>query len=62
MKNTCKDDGMLDWEKWYQYQAELITEAKGNIFLRDFAIQTDRKINSNRSDIVVKNYKRKHAF
>ena len=33
-------------------------EAERAIILREFAIQTDRKIKRNRPDIVVKDYKR----
>ena len=47
---------MLDCEKWYKQKPEPITKAKGATVLRDFATQTDRKINSNRPDIVVKDY------
>ena len=46
----------------YKHQPEQITEAKGATILRDFAIQTDRKIQTNRPDIAVKDYKRKTCF
>ena len=37
-------------------------EVKEVTILLDFAIQTDRKIKSNKPDIVVKDYKRKTFF
>ena len=43
----------MDWEKCYEHQPITAT------ILWDFAIQTDRKIKSNRQDIVVKGYNRK---
>ena len=45
-----------------KHQPEPMTEAKGAADLYDLAIQTDRKIKSNRPDIVVKDYKRKVCF
>ena len=53
--------GILNCEKWCQYQPEPLTEANGTTVLSDFAIQTDRKIKSNYLDTVIKGY-RKHAF
>ena len=41
------------------HQLESVTEAKEDTFLWDLAIQTDRKIKSNKPDQAVKNYKRK---
>ena len=46
-------------EKWYEQQPEPITEAKELIILRDFVINTERKIKGNRPNISVKDYKRK---
>ena len=46
-------------KKWYTHQTEPIKEDKGASILKEFAVQTDRKIKRNRLDIVVKNYKRK---
>ena len=54
---VCKYYGIMDWEKCYKHQP--ITEEKGATIIWDFAIQTDRKIKSNRQDIVVKGYNRK---
>ena len=45
---------MLECEKWHKYQLEAIIEAKGAIILWDVGIQTDKKIKSNRPDIIVK--------
>ena len=47
---------MLDYEKGYKRQPETKTDAKS---ILGFAMQTDRKIKSNKPNIVVKNYKRK---
>ena len=55
----CRYYGILDWEKWYKHQSKSITETKRATILWHMAIQTDRKIKSNRLDIVVKDYKRK---
>ena len=56
---VCKYDEILNCEKWYKDQLELIAEAKSVALFWDFAIQTDRKIKNNRLDKVVKDYKRK---
>ena len=48
-------------KQWYQHQPMRITEAKGAIIILDFAIQADRKIKTNRTDIDNKR-KKKHAF
>ena len=42
-----------------QLNPDLITEAKGDTILWDFAIRNDRKIKSNRKEIAVKDNKRK---
>ena len=44
----------MDSEKCYKHQPEQITEAT---ILCDFVIQTDRKMKSNRQDIVIEDYK-----
>ena len=49
----------MNCEKWYKNQQESSVEAKENTILLDFSIQTDRKIKCYRTDIVIKNYKRK---
>ena len=46
-------------KKMYKHQPETKTEAKESSLLWNFAIQTNRKIKSNRPDIVIKDYKRK---
>ena len=38
------------------------SKQRSNYSQGDFAIQTDRRIKTNRPDLVVKNYKRKHVF
>ena len=49
----------MDWEKRHKQESEPITEVKGVTILWGFDVQTDRKINSYRPDIMVKDYKRK---
>ena len=49
----------MGWKKLYKHQPEAITRAEGAAILWSFVIQTDRKIKSNRPDIVVKSYERK---
>ena len=39
-----KHYGILNYDKWYEYQQELIREGKGATILLDFTIQTDWKI------------------
>ena len=52
-------NGMFDCKKGYKHQPEPKTEAKEAPILSDFA---DGRIRSNRSDKVVKDYKRKTYF
>ena len=47
-------------EKRYKHQPELIKETKEVTILWDFVI--DRKINSNRGEVVVKNNKSKTCY
>ena len=54
--------GILDCEKWYKHQPEPITEVKLTTKLWDFAVQTDRKIKSNRPYVGEKNDNIKHTF
>ena len=49
------------WKK-YKNQTKPITEAKEAIILRDFTIQTDRKIRSYWPDIVIKDFKRQTSL
>ena len=44
----------------YKHLPEPVKEAKGATILWDFAIQADRKIKSNRLDLMVKDNKRKY--
>ena len=53
-----KDYGTLWCEKWYKHHPVPKTEAKEVDILKDFAIQTDSKIKSNRPDIMIKDYKK----
>ena len=56
---TGKYDGILKSEKWSKHQPAPITESKKATIVGDLAIETARRIKSNRKDIVVKVYKRK---
>ena len=51
---------ILKSEKWYKKTSEPKKKQKEATILRNFAIQTDRKIKSNIPDIMVKDYKRKN--
>ena len=57
-KKTPEYYGISKSEKWHKYQPKSITEAKWMTDLWDFATLTDRKIKSNISNIVIKDYKK----
>ena len=58
----CKYYEILESKKWHKHQPWPIPKAKGATILWDLVIQTDKEIKRNRPAIVVKDYKRKHAF
>ena len=43
-------------EKWYDHTLEPVVEGKNVTILWDFTVQTDRKIDANRPDIIIKNH------
>ena len=43
-------------EKWYEHTPEPVVEGKNVTILWDFTVQTDGKIDTNRSDIIIKNH------
>ena len=53
----CKDHNVQVAEKWYQHEPAKITNKDHITIMWDCPIITDRKINANRPDIVVKNTK-----
>ena len=44
-------------KKWYKHTAEQVVEGKHVVVLWDFAVHTDRKVDVNRPDIVIKDFK-----
>ena len=50
----CREYGIETVEKWYEHKPEPITENKTVTILWDFSIHTDRTIQANRPDIVIK--------
>ena len=54
----CQYYVKLDDKKWYRHQPEIMIERKEATILRNFVIQTDEKIKSNKQGKVFKNNKR----
>ena len=52
----CKQYEIPHTEKWYECMPELVVERKNVTILWDFIVHTDRKIDANRPDIIIKNY------
>ena len=52
----CKHYKISHTEKWYEHAQEPVIEGKNVTILQDFTVQTDRKIDANRSDILIKNH------
>ena len=52
----CKHYEILHTEKWYEHTPEPVVEGKNVTMLWDFNVHTDRKIDVNRSDIIIKNH------
>ena len=50
----CKDYEIPQFEKWYKYTAEPVVRTKNVMALWNFALYTDRKIDANRPDIIMK--------
>ena len=55
----CRGYEIEKTEKWYEHQPTTITENSEVTILWDMPVQTDREIQANRPDIVVKDKKRK---
>uniref|UniRef100_A0A0L8I5I6 Uncharacterized protein n=1 Tax=Octopus bimaculoides TaxID=37653 RepID=A0A0L8I5I6_OCTBM len=56
--NACKYYRIKFHDKWYRYNPEDVVNGKSVTILWNFLIQTDRKIDSNRPEIVIKDYNR----
>ena len=52
----CKYYVIPNTEKWYEHTPEPVVEGKNVTILWDFTVQTDRKIEGNRPDIIIKNH------
>ena len=52
----CKHYDIPHTEKWYEHTPEPVVERKSVTIPWDFTVQTDRKIDANRLDIVIKNH------
>ena len=52
----CKHYEIRHTEKWYEHTPEPVVEGKNVTMLWDFNVHTDRKIDVNRPDIIIKNH------
>ena len=55
----CKYYNTAHAEKWYEHKTPPVVEGENTTILWDFPINTDRTIQANRPDIVIKDYKSK---
>ena len=55
----CKSYKMETCEHWYEHKPQPVVEGDNVILLWDFPIRTDRTIQANRPDIIVKDFKEK---
>ena len=58
----CKEYSIDTNPNWYKHHLEPVTEGNGVTILWDFPIHTDKTIQANRSDIVVKDKKNSTCF
>lgn len=58
----CNHFSIKTQSDWYKHHPEPVTEGKDVTILWDFPIQTDRTIQANRPDIVIKDRKNKQCF
>ena len=56
---VCKNFNLLHTEKWYEHTPQPVIESAEVTILWDFTIHTDRKIESNRQDIIIKDHREK---
>ena len=52
----CKHYGTRHTEKQYEHTPEPVVEEKNVTLIWDFTVQTDRKVDANRLDIITKNH------
>ena len=55
-RTLCKHYEIPHTERWYKHTLEPVVEGKNVTILWDFTVQTDRKIDANRPDIIIKNH------
>ena len=58
----CKNFNLPHTEKWYEQTPQPVMESTEVTILWDFNIHTDRKIDANRSDIIIKGHRVKTCF
>ena len=58
----CKTYKIESYEHWYEHKPQPVVEGDNVTLLWDFPIRTDRTIQSNRPDIIVKDLKEKPCF
>ena len=58
----CKNFGLSHEINWWEHKPPNVIENKNATTLWDFDIHTDRKIQANRPDILVKNHNDKNCF
>lgn len=58
----CNHFSIKTQSNWYEHHPDAVTEGKNVTILWDFSIQTDRAIQANRPDIVIKDRKNKECL
>ena len=58
---TCQHYNAPYAEHWYEHHPAPVTEGNGVTILWDFTMHTDRSVEANWSDIIVKDYKKRHV-
>jgi hypothetical protein len=59
--SICKALGTENTDNWYTHMPKTVYEEVDVTVLWNQAFHTDREVKANRSDIIIKNKKRKHA-
>ena len=60
--DICKEMNIDTSEKWYEHEPQTVTDKDNITILWDMPIQTDREIEANRSDIVIKKEQEKSCL
>ena len=55
-RTRCKNFNLPNTEKWYEHTPQPVIESTEVTVLWDFTIHTDRKIDANRPDIIIKDH------